>query len=160
MGVCLRSGHGAAAGIANYDGTHVYAMDAVTGQVRWHNGTSGEVSSGARTGASLQGNLYLQEGELRFAGGNVCETARYDLRTGQCLNEPRQRARARSRTVFYAYYPRYGQYLQLDHDLPDGNTLSYDVSYDRQRHSSLALLAPWPAGAEETPAGGRWGHQY
>lgn len=140
----------AAAGIANYDGTHVYALDAVTGQVRWHNATSGDVSSEAKTGASLQGNLYLQDGELRFAGGNVCEVARYDIETGRCLNPPPERVKATCRTAFYAYYPEYGRYQWLDHTVPGGNTLSYDVSFDRGLHSSLALLTPFPPGTPET----------
>jgi len=146
----------AAAGIANYDGTHVYALDAVTGHVIWHNGTSGDVSSEAKTGASLQGDLYLQDGELRFAGGNVCEVARYDLGTGRCLNPPPDRVRATCRTAFYPYYPEYGQYQGLDHDLPDGRTLSYQMSFDRGLHSSLALLEPLAGDAQEAELQPRW----
>ncbi len=146
----------AAAGIANYDGTHVYALDAVTGQVRWHNATSGDVSSGGKTGASLQGNLYLQDGELRFAGGNVCEVARFDLRTGRCLNPSPDRVRATVRTAFYAYYPQYGQYQGLDHTLADGSTLSYESSFDRGLHSSLALLKPLTGDTQEAEFQPRW----
>ena len=36
----------AAAGIASYDGTHVYALDAVTGNLRWQNHTSGRLIGG------------------------------------------------------------------------------------------------------------------
>jgi outer membrane protein assembly factor BamB len=32
-----------AAGIANYDGTYVYALDAATGRIRWQNNTSGHL---------------------------------------------------------------------------------------------------------------------
>ncbi len=34
-----------AAGIANYDGTHVYALNADSGQVLWENNTSGHLAS-------------------------------------------------------------------------------------------------------------------
>ena len=36
----------AAAGMANYDGTHVYALDAATGKIRWQNNTSGGTAGG------------------------------------------------------------------------------------------------------------------
>ena len=39
----------AAAGIAHYDGTHVYALDAATGQVKWYNDTSGTTVPESRT---------------------------------------------------------------------------------------------------------------
>ena len=45
-----------AAGIANYDGTYVYALDARTGQVKWQNSTSGHLDPEARTGVSVQGH--------------------------------------------------------------------------------------------------------
>ena len=34
----------AAAGIASWDGTHVYALDAATGKIRWQNNTSGRLA--------------------------------------------------------------------------------------------------------------------
>jgi len=139
----------AAAGIASYDGTHVYALDAVTGEVKWYNGTSGEMSAGTQSGISLQGSLYLADGELRFGGGNVYETARYDLRTGECLNEPRHNAYSPYRSAFYPYYPDYGQYVPFEHTFDDGNTLSYDASYEGSQHADLALLAPFPPGTPE-----------
>jgi outer membrane protein assembly factor BamB len=71
----------AAAGIANYDGTHVYALDAITGKVKWYNDSSGALSA-AQEGVSLQGELSLRDGALCFPGGTMCRTARYDLKTG------------------------------------------------------------------------------
>ncbi|MFH1268089.1 MAG: PQQ-binding-like beta-propeller repeat protein, partial [Planctomycetota bacterium] len=49
----------AAAGIAHYDGTHVVALDAATGEVKWYNDTSGTLSEQVNSGVSLQGDLYL-----------------------------------------------------------------------------------------------------
>ena len=78
----------AAAGIASYDGTHVYALDAVTGEIRWQNNTSGRLTDGEGvTGISVQGHLLLHENRLYLAGGNVVSPAIYEPRDGRCLNE-------------------------------------------------------------------------
>ncbi len=78
----------AAAGITSYDGTHVYALDAKTGKIRWQNNTSGRLVSGERvTGVSVQGHLLLHNERLYLAGGNVVSPAIYDLQTGACLNK-------------------------------------------------------------------------
>jgi len=137
----------AAAGIAHYDGTHVYALDAVTGEVRWHNDTSGALSAEANNGISLQGGLYLRDGELRFAGGNTYDVASYDLATGECTSTPRAQLSSAFRTAFSPYYPEHGQYLSLNHSLDDGKTLNYTVEYSGAQHSTLALLGPRPADA-------------
>ena len=97
----------AAAGIAHYDGTHVVALDAVTGKVKWYNDSSGEISAKVKNGISLQGKLYLEGGELRFGGGNVYGVARYALQTGKCLNPPSDTTRAGHRTFFRPYYGKY-----------------------------------------------------
>jgi outer membrane protein assembly factor BamB len=83
----------AAAGIASYDGTHVYALDVATGRIRWQNNTSGRLvdKQGRVTGVSLQGHLLLHDDgkqgpRLYLAGGNVVSPAVYDARTGECLN--------------------------------------------------------------------------
>lgn len=134
----------AAAGIAHYDGTHVVALDAVTGKVKWCNDSSGQLSEETGSGISVQGNLFVQAGELRFLGGNVHETARYDLETGKCLNEPYDQVGTRFRTAFYPYYPQYGQYTSLHHTFPNGRTLDYAVNhaaYQGEWHSPLTLLA-------------------
>ena len=130
----------AAAGIAHYDSTHVVALDAVTGNVKWYNDTSGTVSEEAGSGISLQGELSMRDGELQFLGGGVYEIARYDLETGKCLNEPYQNVNSRFHTAFYAYYPLYGQFLALDHTLADGRSLAYDVTYEGSRQPPLMLL--------------------
>lgn len=137
----------AAAGIAHYDGTHVYALDAVTGKVKWYNDTSGTLSPGVKSGISLQGSLYLHEGQLCFRGGNAYDVARYDLATGECTTVPQERLSSSFRTAFYPYYPEHGQYVSLNHAFPDGKSLNYTVEYSGARHSTLALLGPPPADA-------------
>jgi outer membrane protein assembly factor BamB len=77
----------AAAGIASHDGTHVYALDAATGRLIWHNGRSGNLNGdGSVVGVSVQGHLLLHENRLYLAGGNVVSPAVYDADTGRCLN--------------------------------------------------------------------------
>ena len=76
-----------AAGIAAYDGTHLFALDAASGRLAWHNGTSGRMLGDDRpTGVSVQGHLLLDAGRLCMAGGNVVSPAVYDPRDGRCLN--------------------------------------------------------------------------
>jgi outer membrane protein assembly factor BamB len=76
-----------AAGIVNYDGTHVYALDAATGRLKWQNNTSGHLDPTAFAGVSVQGHMIIHEGKLWMAGGNVVSPAIYDLANGQCLND-------------------------------------------------------------------------
>jgi outer membrane protein assembly factor BamB len=137
----------AAAGIAHYDGTYVYALDAVTGRVKWCNDSSGSLSEKVDCGISLQGPLYLADGDLRFLGGGKYETARYDLATGKCLNQPDDSVVSRFRTAFYPYYPDYGCYTSLEHALGDGRELSYDASYEGSQQTALALWPPRAPGA-------------
>lgn len=87
-----------AAGIANYDGTYVYALDARTGEVKWSNTFSGHLDANARTGVSVQGHLLLHDGRLYLAGGTSVSPAVYDAATGRCLNEAGQLAECFSRS--------------------------------------------------------------
>ena len=134
----------AAAGIAHYDGTHVYALDAITGEVKWYNDTSGTLSPAAKNGVSLQGSLFLQGDQLCFSGGNACDLASYDLETGKCTSTIDDRVGSSFRTVFYPYYPEFGQYVSLNHRFADGKTLNYSVDYSGAVHSTLALFGPLP----------------
>ncbi|MHC4396249.1 MAG: outer membrane protein assembly factor BamB family protein [Planctomycetota bacterium] len=77
-----------AAGIANYDGTYLYALDAETGQIKWQNNTSGHLDPQAKTGVSVQGHLLLHNGKLYMAGGTSLSPAVYDIKDGKCLNDP------------------------------------------------------------------------
>jgi outer membrane protein assembly factor BamB len=79
----------AAAGISNYDGTYVYALDAQTGRLHWQNNTSGHLDPVAKTGASVQGHMVIHNDVLYLAGGNGLSPAMYDLRDGVCLNDPK-----------------------------------------------------------------------
>jgi outer membrane protein assembly factor BamB len=71
----------AAAGNANLDGTHVVALDAATGKVRWQNNSSGHLE-GEKSGAGVQGHLLLHDGAIWMAAGNLVPLARYDLKDG------------------------------------------------------------------------------
>ena len=74
----------AAAGMANYDGTHVYALDAVTGKIRWENATSGHLPAAQPdSGAGVQGNLLLHDGALYMPAGNLINVAKYELADGK-----------------------------------------------------------------------------
>ncbi|MCP4451395.1 MAG: PQQ-binding-like beta-propeller repeat protein [Planctomycetes bacterium] len=142
-GVVVRNGVVyAAAGIAHYDGTYVVALDAVTGEVKWYNDTSGTLSDKVNSGISLQGCLSIQQNELRFTGGGVYQTARYALDTGTCLNTPHETLNSSFATAFYAYFPEYGQYPSLRQGYPDGRLLQYNASYEGSQHSKLALMGP------------------
>jgi len=76
------------AGIVNYDGTYVYALDAETGKIKWQNNTSGHLDRQARTGVSVQGHQMLHAGKLYLASGTSVSPAVYNLTDGKCLNDP------------------------------------------------------------------------
>jgi outer membrane protein assembly factor BamB len=137
----------AAAGIAHYDGTHVVALDAKTGSAKAHNDTSGVVTKEVNNGISMQGNIRIEDNELRFLAGGVYEWARYDLDTLECKNEPRVQVTSRYRTAFYPYYPSYGKYLSIDYTCEDGCRLNLDASYEGSLFTNLALETPLPEGA-------------
>jgi len=76
-----------AAGINNYDGTHVYALDAATGEIKWQNNTSGHLDRASRKGVSVQGDILLHDGKLYLAGGNAASVGIYDIADGKCLSK-------------------------------------------------------------------------
>lgn len=88
----------AAAGIANYDGSYVYALDASSGKIKWQNNTSGHLDREAHTGVSVQGHLLLYDGKLYLAGGTSISPAIYDISSGRCLNDPKPLADCVSRS--------------------------------------------------------------
>jgi outer membrane protein assembly factor BamB len=136
----------AAAGITHYDGTHVVALDAVTGELKASNRDSGTLEQEVNNGISLQGELMIVDGELRFLAGGVYETARYDLKTLECLNQPLSQVNSQYRTAFYPYYPSYGKYVSLDYQCEDGCQLSHDASYEGSQFVNLARLPALPPG--------------
>jgi outer membrane protein assembly factor BamB len=96
----------AAAGIAHYDGTHVYALDAATGKIKWHNGGAGQLNAELKNGVSLAGQLSIgrsPRGEevLQFAGGNAVQQAMFDLDTGEYRSAVPSGANGVARSVFY-----------------------------------------------------------
>ncbi|MCB1230195.1 MAG: PQQ-binding-like beta-propeller repeat protein [Verrucomicrobiae bacterium] len=137
----------AAGGITHYDGTWVVALDAKTGEVKAHNATSGTVASEVDNGISMQGNLRIVDGELRFLGGGVYEWARYDLKTLANLNDPKVQVNAEFRTAFYPYYPEYGKYLSLSHTCDNGCVLNHDANYEGLYFNNLSLQRPLSADA-------------
>jgi outer membrane protein assembly factor BamB len=140
----------AAAGIAHYDGTYVASLDAVTGKLEAQNTTSGTLSKQVNSGVSMQGNLTITDGELRFLAGGVYETARYDLKTLECKNQPKAQVDSQYRTAFYPLYPSYGKFVSLEHTCADGSTLCHDASYEGSLFNNLALQAALPPGAPRT----------
>lgn len=137
----------AAGGITHYDGTWVVALDAATGEVKAHNSSSGTVASEVNNGISMQGNLRIVDGELRFLGGGVYEWARYDLETLALANQPKVQVNAQFRTAFYPYYPDYGKYVSLSHVCEDGRVLNHDANYEGLYFNNLELQEPLPADA-------------
>ena len=77
-----------AAGIVNYDGTHLFALDADNGHIIWQNSTSGHLLPEARTGVSVQGHMLIIKNKLYLASGTSLSPAIYDKKTGKCLNDP------------------------------------------------------------------------
>jgi outer membrane protein assembly factor BamB/SAM-dependent methyltransferase len=77
-----------AAGITDFDGTHLYALDAATGAIRWQNNTCGHLDRFSRRGVACQGDLLLHGGRLYLAGGNAVSPGIFDIQTGECLNKP------------------------------------------------------------------------
>ncbi|QDU09172.1 PQQ-binding-like beta-propeller repeat protein [Gimesia aquarii] len=137
----------AVAGIAHFDGTHVVALNSITGELKQENNSSGALSQEVNSGISLQGSLYIEEDELRFLAGGVYETARYDLKTLKCLNSPSTEVRSQYRTAFYPYYPGYGKYLSIEHMLNDRRELVHDASYEGSVFTNLTLKEALPPGA-------------
>jgi len=76
----------AAAGVIDYDGTYVYALDAEAGKPKWANTTSGHLDKRLRKGVSAQGVLTIAGGRLWMPGGNVISPACYTLQEGECLS--------------------------------------------------------------------------
>jgi outer membrane protein assembly factor BamB len=119
-----------AAGIVNYDGTHVYALDAATGRLKWQNNNSGHLDPAARTGVSVQGHLLLQEGRLYLAGGNVVSPAIYDVADGKCLNDLGLVHRRANNNVLASQSPRGWELYRLaDRVLVSGKPLYSHPKY-------------------------------
>jgi len=115
-GVLVQNGVAyAAAGIVNYDGTHVYALDAISGRIIWQNHTSGHLDTESRCGVSVQGHMLICRDKLCLAGGNAVSPAIYNIKDGTCMNNPEkikelaQNNVRISQSPFYAH-PQYKVY--------------------------------------------------
>ncbi len=75
-----------AAGINDFDGTHVYALDAATGAIRWQNNSCGHLDEFSARGVACQGEMLLSQGKLFLAGGNTVSPGVFDAESGRCLN--------------------------------------------------------------------------
>ena len=75
----------AAAGMMFRDGTHVVALDARTGRLQWHNGTTGKPINDQfeLQAASALGTLAVTRDRLWLASGNVVAPTSFDLKTGE-----------------------------------------------------------------------------
>ncbi|MDP6446512.1 MAG: PQQ-binding-like beta-propeller repeat protein, partial [Pirellulaceae bacterium] len=75
------------AGLASYDGTHAYALDARTGRIIWQNNDSARLAGADRvSGVSVQGHWLFHDNLLYLAGGNIVSPAKFDPQSGKCLN--------------------------------------------------------------------------
>lgn len=83
----------AAAGIVFRDGTHVVALDAATGQLKWQNGAAGKPINNQYElqAASSLGTLATGNGRLWLASGNVVAPVSFDLATGEVEVIPARR---------------------------------------------------------------------
>jgi hypothetical protein len=84
-----------AAGINNYDGTHVYALDAASGAIKWQNNHAGAAGPYPDAGAGAQGDLLLESGKLYLAGGSAASPVVFDIANGTCLDKGRNLLRGR-----------------------------------------------------------------
>ena len=86
----------AAAGLVYRDGTHVVALDARSGRLRWHNGTAGKPINERYElqAASALGTLAIGKNRLWLASGNVVAPVSFDLETGEAHVGPAQRVPA------------------------------------------------------------------
>lgn len=73
-----------AAGISNHDGTHVYALDATTGKLKWqqHSSSYKPDENLPMGGVSVQGPPLLHDKAIYFASGNSPPIASYALADG------------------------------------------------------------------------------
>jgi len=85
-GVAVRGGVAYfAAGMNNFDGTHIYAVRVSDGKIKWQNNSSGHIDAFSRRGVGVQGGILIDGTTLYLAGGNAVSPGRYDTATGNCM---------------------------------------------------------------------------
>ncbi len=145
-----------AAGMTDYDGTHVYALDAATGRIRWQNHLAGHLDRFSRRGVACQGELLLSDGKLYLASGNAVSPGVFDAQTGRCLNEPPKgmgtfARRGRELRLSNGKVLPVGQPL---HSRPEASVFDFTVQWDEPvvRAADGELLCA----ARQTDAGDGW----
>ncbi len=156
-----------AAGIASHDTTQVYALNAETGKLIWHNNTSASLAF-KTGGVSLQGDLYIDKAtnKLNFAGGGQFVTAEFDLKTGKCSEEGKQFRKnltayaKRSPIIFHPYYPEFNQIDSIFAKMSDGNIISCDAKNTTGTkdfsQTTLALIIPSSKTHKKSPIKPGW----
>ena len=74
----------AAAGMVDSDSTHVYALDAATGKIKWQNNSCGHLDSENLKGALAHGYLTIGKSRLWMCAGSAASPASFDLTDGTC----------------------------------------------------------------------------
>ncbi|MSQ93819.1 MAG: hypothetical protein EXR98_04595 [Gemmataceae bacterium] len=74
-----------ASGISNFDGTHVFALDAITGKIKWqqHSSAYEDDDKLPTGGVAVQGPLLLHNNAIHMATGNTPPIASYALTDGK-----------------------------------------------------------------------------
>lgn len=101
-----------AAGISNYDGTHVFALDARTGKIKWqqHSAASKDGDDLPMGGVSVQGPMLLHNNAVHFASGNTPPIASYAIKDGKFTPSEASRGKdlyVREGKVLGSGYPLY-----------------------------------------------------
>jgi outer membrane protein assembly factor BamB len=100
-----------AAGISNYDGTHVFALDAKTGKIKWQQHSSSYKDDNLPMGGvSVQGPMLLHNDAVHFASGNTPPIASYGLKDGKFTGSEVSRGKdlyIRNGKVLGSGYPLY-----------------------------------------------------
>jgi len=73
----------AAAGISNFDGTHVFALDAAEGSIRWQQHSASYAEDLPMGGVSVQGPMILHRDAVYMASGNTPTVASFALADGK-----------------------------------------------------------------------------
>lgn len=147
----------AAAGISTFDGTHVYALDAATGKLRWQNNSSGNTGNELPGGGvSVQGPLLLHKDAIYMAAGNKPTIASYTLSDGTFSAAGGGRGKdlfIRKGTVQGAGFPMYwrpedDQFLSpMELESPVGviavNTDSVALLAAKQEEGAKKLATDW-----------------
>ncbi len=130
-----------AAGIANYDGTHVYALDVARGQIKWQNNTSGHLDPEQRSGVSVQGAMILAGDKLYLPGGNAVSPGIYSTDDGRCLNDPAELHKKSWNNNPAAHGPRGNEAYLVGHEVVIAGEPLYNDSrwpfYDKDKFNKV-----------------------